>query len=191
MIPALRIDDAASLLPMTAEAFLALDVDPTLHLELLDGELHLTPSPTHWHNDLVYELKHDLRPQMVTGLVVSTELDVVLDVDRIMRPDVLIVRKDAVMGSAKPRSKDVPLVVEVVSPGSTYNDRRTKPEVYGAAGLAYWRMEVEDRRLVLYRHWPDGRDPDRIVGKHHETIGSVTLSLDLDDLTERIADFIP
>jgi Uma2 family endonuclease len=192
MTSALRIDDAAGLLPMTAEEFLALDVVPKLRLELLDGELILTPSPTHWHNDLAYELKHDLRPQMVTGLVVSSDLDVHLEnTDRIMRPDVLLVRKDAVLGNAKPLSRDVLLAIEIVSPGSTFNDRRTKPEVYAAAGLDYWRIENEQRQLVLYRHWPDDRKPDRVTGKHIETVGPVTLTLDLDGLRDRIAKYLP
>jgi Uma2 family endonuclease len=191
MMPALRIDDAASLPPMTAEEFLALDVDPKLHLELLDGELILTPSPTYWHNDLVHEMRHDLRPQVAAGLVVATDLDVILGDDRAMRPDVLLVRGDAVLGNAKPQSEDVLLVVEIVSPGSTYNDRRTKRDVYAAAGLDYWRIENEQRQLVLYRHWPDGREPERATGRYTETIGPVTLTLDLDDLRDRIAEFLP
>jgi Uma2 family endonuclease len=192
MMPALRFDDAASLSLMTAEEFLALDVDPKLHLELLDGELILTPSPIPWHNMLASELEYDLRSQVPAEIVLVSDMDMIIDVTgRVMRPDLLVVRREAVLSGAKPWAKDTLLVVEIVSPGSTFNDRRTKPEVYAAAGLAYWRIELESRRLVLYRHWPDDREPDRITGKHTESIGPVALTADLDDLTERVADYLP
>ncbi|MFL6078033.1 MAG: Uma2 family endonuclease [Mycobacteriales bacterium] len=192
MMPALRIDDAASLPPMTAEEFLALDVDPKLHLELLDGELILTPAPITWHNRLGVALFNEFEEQLPAGAIAVTDMDMVVDVTgRVMRPDVLIVREESVLTGGKPWAKDTLLVVEIVSPGSTFNDRRTKPEVYAAAGLHYWRIENEQRRLVLYRHWPDDRSPDRITGKHTETIGSVALSVDLDALTAYVVRFLP
>lgn len=191
-MPALRFDDAASLLPMTAEEFLALDVDPKLHLELLDGELILTPSPIPWHNVFASELQYELRSQVPADIVVLPDMDMIIDVTgRVMRPDLLVVRKEAILAGAKPWAKDTFLVIEVVSPGSTYNDRHTKRDVYAAAGLDYWRIENEDRRLVLYRHWPDDREPDRITGKHTETIDSATLAVDLADLTTRVKEYMP
>ena len=39
--------------PLTADDFLALDVDPRLHLELIDGELILAPSPLPWHQEII------------------------------------------------------------------------------------------------------------------------------------------
>jgi Uma2 family endonuclease len=177
---------------LTAEEFLALDVDTKAHLELLDGALVLTPRPLAWHNLLVCELLSDLGPQLPAALDLTFDMDVIIDVTgRVMRPDVLVVRKEAILAGTKPWAKDTLLVLEVVSPGSTYNDRRTKRDVYAAAGLDYWRIEAEDRRLALYRHWPDDREIDRAVGSHTETIGPVELTVDLDDLTARIAKFLP
>jgi Uma2 family endonuclease len=184
--------DLASALPLTAEEFLALDVDTKAHLELLDGALVLTPRPLAWHNVLACDLLTDLSPQLPAELDLTFDMDMIIDVTgRVMRPDVLVVRKEAILAGAKPWAKDTLLVVEIVSPGSTYNDRRTKRDVYAAAGLDYWRIENEQRQLVLYRHWPDDREPDRVTGRHGETIGPITLTIDLDDLTARIAKFLP
>ncbi|MFL6072853.1 MAG: Uma2 family endonuclease [Mycobacteriales bacterium] len=136
---------------LTADDFLALDVDPKLHLELIDGELILTPSPMPWHNEVADELRNMIKPQLDKRFKVFTDLDIRLDDGRVMRPDVIVATRDAFVENRAHRAEDVRLVIEVVSPGSAFNDRRTKPILYKEAELEYWRIERKGDELVLYQ----------------------------------------
>ena len=50
------------------------------------------------------------------------------------------------------------LVIEIVSPGSEPQDRFIKPRLYAAAGVpVYWRFELDDRRIVVYKLGSDGQ----------------------------------
>jgi Uma2 family endonuclease len=68
-------------------------------------------------------------------------LDVRLTRDRILVPDVVIVRGYGLAGRLVDADR-VAAVVEIVSPGSTLMDRAIKPRLYGEAGIrGYVRIE--------------------------------------------------
>ena len=71
-------------------------------------------------------------------------MTVVLDRPQRPRPDVSVVRAEAITGPDQMsfRPQDVLLAVEVVSPDSESRDRTTKPQKYAAAGIPnFWRVE--------------------------------------------------
>src|SRR5690242_4464854 len=125
---------------LTADDFLALDVDPKLHVELIDGELI----------EIADELRNMIKPQLDKEFMVFTDLDVRLDEGRVMRPDVIIATRDAFLEERPLEASDVRLVIELMPPGSTFGDRRIKPIVYGEAGLEYWRIERREDELLLF-----------------------------------------
>lgn len=62
-------------------------------------------------------------------------------------PDIVALAADAPRGVSAHQPFDVLLVVEIVSKGSTGEDRVTKPELYAAAGIPwYWRVEPNNYR---------------------------------------------
>jgi Uma2 family endonuclease len=163
---------------LTADDFLALDVDPKLHLELIDGELILTPAPMPWHNEVADELRNMLKPQLDKTHMVFTDVDVRLDSERVMRPDLVIATRAAYLEERPLVGSDVRLVIELMSPGSVFNDCRVKPIVYGEAGLEYWRIERKDSELFLHYD-------DKVSTGTHEAVlrnGGLRLRIDLAEL---------
>jgi Uma2 family endonuclease len=165
---------------LTADDFLALDVDPKLHLELIDGELILTPSPMPWHQEIAAQLLGMIKPQLDKSHMAFTDLDVRLDDSKVLRPDLIIATRDAFLEERVHRVSDVQLVIELVSPGSRFSDRRTKPILYKEAGLEYWRIERKDADLLLYQD----DDTTAITGTHEVELrnGGIRLRIDLAEL---------
>lgn len=109
--------------------------------EIVDGGLVVSPPPPLRHEFVVEQLKILLRgaaPALWRVLSPGVHLGATYRV-----PDVLVLRAgvDRSAGTAEPA--DVLLAVEVVSAGSTTNDRITKPVEYAAAGIPhFWRVDL-------------------------------------------------
>lgn len=127
--------------------------------EIVDGTLHMTPSPLPGHQQLSVALLLALRRQLPEGWTATVDVDVILSADgrNVRRPDVVVYR----LGDPERRltASEVRLVAEVVSAGSRTEDRVTKPAVYAAAGIAhYWRVETKPELTVVeYRLTELGR----------------------------------
>lgn len=117
--------------------------------EIVDGVLHMSPSPRRGHQQLALELVIALRSYLPDGWYAGAAVDVVLTADgrNVRCPDVAIYRDgdpDEIVSA-----KDVCLAVEIVSPSSRTNDRVTKPAVYAEAGIpSYWRIELKPELSV-------------------------------------------
>ncbi len=111
--------------------------------EIIDGSLHVSPSPTSVHQRAARRLAALLEVAVPDGLEVVEGVGV--DCGRnVPIPDVLVARVEAFGPAAKFLPADVLLAVEVVSPGSVLTDRLTKPAVFAQAGVpAYWRVELD------------------------------------------------
>ncbi len=129
------------------EEFLALPEGPD-RIELIDGEVIVSPSPLPLHQVVVGRLYVALQawaaehPPAFVGL---SPLDVRLGTDRIVQPDLFVVR-----GGVDPRRivDTVPdLVVEVLSGNRAY-DRLAKRALYEEAGVGeYWIADPDARRI--------------------------------------------
>lgn len=118
--------------------------------EIVDGALHMTPSPLPEHNEIAHMLTAHLRSLSPEAWSATHDVDVILTEDgrNTRRPDVVVYRRDR--KRQKLRAVDVPLVVEIVSPSSKTEDRVTKPAVYAEAGIpCYWRVEQEPTLSVV------------------------------------------
>lgn len=137
--------------PWSEEDFLTLPEDR--RIELLDGELLVTPSAAHAHQRLSSRLWASLDASAPPGFEVLEAINVRLARGRILIPDLAVITTpgiEAVVSDAK----DVALVVEIVSPGSVVTDRAVKPQLYAAAGIeSYLRIEIgpDGPTAVAYR----------------------------------------
>ena len=120
--------------------------------ELIDGVLHVTPSPSDEHQEVGNMLWALLRAAAPPGLRATTGVGVVVAPDGFLIPDVLVVRGDRPRKRGDFPAADVLLAVEVVSRSTRSMDRWHKPHLYSAAGVrSYWRIELDPLHLVAYR----------------------------------------
>lgn len=136
--------------PWTEEAFLALP-EGNRRIELLDGALLMSPSPTDRHQWLSFLLATAFHRVCPAGTRVLQAVDVRVGVDRILVPDVVVVVKPtAEVTVFDPR--EVLLAVEIVSPGSVAADRAIKPPLYAQAGIStYLRIEQTGPTAHVFR----------------------------------------
>lgn len=144
-----------STIKMTAEQYLLLKEDPPgVRLELVDGEIAVSPSPTPGHSRVVSQLG-----AMLIAFVETRGLgEVLLDVDTIFgeydvrRPDILYFSKGRTNLITEKRLLGKPdLAVEVVSPSSTKTDKADKFKQYAAGGVKfYWIVDPAKESFDAY-----------------------------------------
>ncbi len=142
--------------PWSEEDFLALPEGR--RIELLDGELLVTPSAAHARQRLSMRLAMALDAAAPPGFEVLEAINVRLATGRILIPDLAVITTPGIEVVVS-EARDVALVVEIVSPGSVVTDRAVKPQLYAAAGIeSYMRIELgrDGPSAVSYR-LRDGR----------------------------------
>lgn len=135
----------------TVEDVLSLP-DDAPRVELSDGVMLVTPSPTIGHQRIAYLLWRWLEDHAPRELVPSVATGVVIDAGQTFEPDVLLLHAEHVNRDSHYSTPDhVALVVEVVSPGTRRRDRWEKPIGYAQAGIAhYWRIEQDPVHVYAY-----------------------------------------
>lgn len=121
-------------------------------IELLDGEVIVTPSATWSHQGVSARLFRLLdrwaaaRPE--SWAVGYAPCDIRFGVDRILQPDLFVMSEQIPLGAPMPLRLTPALCVEIVSPSSREYDRRTKRLVYAAAGVREYWVVAPDERVV-------------------------------------------
>lgn len=127
--------------------------------ELIEGTLHVTPSPRFPHQRAIGNLFHLLRQASPPDLeVVLGPFDVQLGPDTMVEPDLLVTRPD---DPTEKRLEQPPLLaIEVLSPSTRLYDLGTKRLAYEHFGVpAYWVVDVLDpaaARITEWRWAPSG-----------------------------------
>jgi Uma2 family endonuclease len=140
---------------MTARQFLQLGEDPPgVRLELVDGEIAVSPSPTPDHGNVVTELTFVLmshiRAKRLGKLLPDT--DTVVGEFDVRRPDLLYFSKER-LHLVNPQALIGPpdLCVEILSPSSIRIDRKEKLKQYQDAGVAfYWIIDPHARTIEAF-----------------------------------------
>lgn len=128
--------------------------ETNLPIELWNGELVMSPTPTPSHQTIVGSLYREL-DGFVRGLKVGkvflSPLDVILSEHRVIQPDVFFIAKDN-LDIIQDRIRGVPdLAVEVISPGSWKRDRVEKKSLYEQVGITeYWIVDPESRSIEVF-----------------------------------------
>ena len=145
-----------STIKMTARQFLELGEDPPgVRLELVDGEIAVSPSPIPDHSFTVLALARILGNRIDEGDLgqLFTDVDTIFGEHDVRRPDLLYFAKDRLHLIGDKAMEGPPdLCVEVLSPSSIKIDRRDKFEQYAMGGVAnYWIVDVEGRTVEGFR----------------------------------------
>ncbi len=131
-------------------------------LELIDGELFVTPSPTPMHQyvsgRLQYHFQQRVR-ELGFGLVFDAPLDVRLEKRTIVQPDLIIILPDRRPIVTGERVEGAPsLAVEILSPSTRTVDRTTKRDIYARYGVPeYWLVDTEARTVTVCSDPHEGR----------------------------------
>ena len=124
--------------------------------EVIEGELHMNPAPSFWHQDASINLATEMvnfAKQRQLGKVVTAPIDVKLgDLANPVQPDILFIHKDR-FDIIQERWIDGPpdLIVEILSPGNWIDDRRTKFRLYAVSGVReYWIVDPDKRQIEVF-----------------------------------------
>lgn len=126
--------------------------------QLIAGELIMSPSPTPFHQSIIFNIGLVLAPfvkQNRLGKLFMSPLDVYLSKEDVFQPDLIFIRADRAKGLQKDKLRIIPdLVVEVLSPSTAYYDFTRKKEMYCARGVEeYWIIDPEMETLeIMIKH---------------------------------------
>ena len=124
--------------------------------ELIDGELHVTPSPAPKHQRVSSKLQFLLVVALQhtdQGEVYNAPMDVVLDDATVVQPDLLFLRTEHLHFIGEKNIQGAPdLVVEILSPSTRRHDVLVKSSLYARFGVpSYWIVDPDLDRIELYR----------------------------------------
>ncbi len=121
--------------------------------EILDGGLHVSPSPRTIHQEVVgrlYEILVVHAREHELGRVFFAPFDVLLSHTDIVQPDVIFVARANASVITEANIRGIPeLVVEVLSPSNPTYDTRDKRHVYARCGVPfYWMVDPQNKTLT-------------------------------------------
>ena len=124
--------------------------------EILDGVLHVTPSPSRRHQRVVLTLATALEMHVRAhnlGEIDIAPFDVILSESNIVEPDIIFVSTDKLDTFSNRGFEGGPtLAIEVLSLSTARTDRTTKLAIYGRHGVAwYWIVDPERPLIDVYR----------------------------------------
>jgi Uma2 family endonuclease len=163
-------------------------------LELIDGELFVTPSPTPLHQFVSGRLEFAFRQRVLElgyGLVFDAPLDVHLARNTIVQPDLIMVLPDRRPIVTSARVEGAPSVaVEILSPSTSAYDRVTKRNLYARYGVPeFWLVDAEARTVTVCSDLDEGRySVERVTSDSAVSQIVPGLSVDLTDLFAPIPD---
>jgi Uma2 family endonuclease len=144
-----------STIKMNARQFEQLGEDPAgVRLELVDGEISVSPSPNPRHSMIVLELAAILKAyirQNDSGILLA-DVDTVFGAYDVRRPDLLFFSKPHAHFVTDKKLLALPdLAIEVTSPSSGTVDRHDKFTQYAAGGVSfYWIVDPDDQTLEVF-----------------------------------------
>lgn len=122
--------------------------------EVMEGALMMVPAPTTRHQKIsgrIYRIMANFVLDNGLGEIFDAPTDLVLSNDVVVQPDILFINKEragiigeqAIMGSPD-------LVVEIISPSSSFIDSVRKREIYQRFGVKeYWLVFPEEKAIEI------------------------------------------
>lgn len=144
-------------LRMTADQFFTLG-ETDQRLELIDGVIAMSPSPTLTHQEIITELLSQIGGQAAKrgGYRVFPDTDVEFSKGMVYRPDVSVYVTGRVPQRVTRLTAAPDLVIEVLSPGSMPLDLITKRDDYERFGVGeYWAISSTEARFRVWRRSGD------------------------------------
>lgn len=131
-------------------------------LELIDGEVFVTPAPKTKHQIAAANLHlalGNLVRERKLGLLFFAPYDVVFSEWTALEPDLLFIRQDRLSIITEANVQGAPdLVIEILSPGRRSYDRVKKLVVYEAGGVPeIWYVDPAEENIEILNRSPEGR----------------------------------
>ena len=135
----------------TYEDYTNLPVDGLRH-EIIHGEHFVNPSPSTQHQHVSKRLQYQLYTKIELaglGLLYNAPIDVQLSEFDIVQPDIVIILNENVRKITPTKIKVAPhLVVEILSPSTSGNDRTIKKDLYERSGVnEYWIVDPYEQQV--------------------------------------------
>ncbi len=125
--------------------------------EVLQGNLRMTPAPAPWHQATLRNLTFLVLSYLQSnplGEVYFAPIDVLLPggLAAPVQPDLIFLASERLGLVSERGIEGAPdLVAEVLSPSNWLDDRRTKFEIYAAAGVReYWLLDPRQRTVEVF-----------------------------------------
>jgi Uma2 family endonuclease len=141
---------------MTARQFLELGEDPPgVRLELVNGEVAVSPSPIPRHSYTVVQLIALLAHHVKTDRLgrIYDDVDTIFGEHDVRRPDIIFFSSKRLHLIGEKAMEGPPdLCIEVLSPSSTRIDRKDKFKQYAKGGVKYyWIVDPKSKTIEAYR----------------------------------------
>ena len=145
-----------STIKMTAKQYLQLGEDPPgVRLELVNGEIAVSPGPTLDHAYTLLKLASILRLHVKRNNlgVIFCDVDTIISQFDVRAPDILFVKKAKVPRLKKKAVDFTPdLCVEIISPSTIEIDWQDKFKQYRDAGIPfYWIVDTDQRTFEAFQ----------------------------------------
>lgn len=123
--------------------------------ELLEGELHMTPSPVIEHQRISGKLDFELRKFIADndlGEVFYAPCDVHFDDENVVQPDIMFISKNRLGIIGEKNIQGAPdLTIEIISENSADRDMIQKKRLYAKFGVKeYWIVIPEEKSVDIY-----------------------------------------
>lgn len=163
-------------------------------LELIEGELFVTPSPSPLHQYVSGRLEYLFRQLVIRlgyGLLFSAPLDVKLAEDTVVQPDLILYlpdRRPLVTDTAVEGAPS--LVVEILSPSTRTYDLQTKRRRYAEHGVPEnWIVDTLSLAVTVCSDPREGRyRSERVATDVATSVLIPDFTVDLDELFAPIPD---
>ena len=135
----------------TYEDYANLPEDGLRH-EIIHGKHFVNPSPSTQHQHVSKRLQYQLYTKIELaglGLLYNAPIDVQLSEFDIVQPDIVIILSENVRKITPTKIKVAPhLVVEILSPSTSGNDRTIKKDLYERSGVVeYWIVNPFEQQV--------------------------------------------
>ena len=170
----------------TVEEYLQLEENP--NLQLINGNLIMSPSPSLFHQQISIVLSALLlkHAQKLKDKVYAAPIDVFLDDNNVPQPDLVYVKQENKYKLSKRGVEGAPdLVVEIISPSSSYIDRYDKKALYQKHQVKeFWIIDPGNLTLEIFQLVND----EYVLAQHLVTKGKIKspllpmLAIDLAEL---------
>jgi Uma2 family endonuclease len=125
-----------------------------LRCEIIDQSLFMAPSPTSDHQNSIgnlFSLIQSFVRKNKAGTVFPAPMDVVLDKNNVVQPDIIFIAKDN-SAIIKDVIKGVPdCLIEIISPGYVKYDRVMKYNLYEKFGVKeYWIVDPGNQVVEIF-----------------------------------------
>ncbi len=121
--------------------------------EIIEGDHYMNPAPSTYHQTVSKRLQYHLYSGIELaglGLVFYAPVDVQLSEFDIVQPDLVVLLKTTQARVTPAKINGPPdLVIEILSPSTSDNDRHLKRRVYERSGVSeYWIVDPEVNRVT-------------------------------------------